>query len=212
VFDDVGFCLDELEQEYLSCGIAICEGFEDHTQLSAFLMLGIRSIGLLRGMMHLAHPEFLDSYDVVRRAFIESWQLQLELKLCRSSAKAQKWLEAQPNAWKVDRELIEELVVRLHGERAGFAREWGELSEMCHPTFQAVVNSIAIASTIAGLNPRPYLLKESLENLKLDFIGMVNREIWLTLQRCGEFIETPLNEIRIPLCLALHTRFIEPTK
>lgn len=38
-----GRCLDKLEQEYLKVGIDHCKGLEDHSQLSAFLMLGIRS-------------------------------------------------------------------------------------------------------------------------------------------------------------------------
>jgi len=33
-------CLDELEYEYLGIGVEHCRGFEDHSQLSAFLMLG----------------------------------------------------------------------------------------------------------------------------------------------------------------------------
>src|SRR5437868_5730676 len=100
--NETGRCLDELEQEYLRVGIEECEGLEDHSHLSAFLMVGIRSVCLLRGMLHLAHPEFLDSYDSVRRSFIESWQLQFQFKLRASTAKAQKWLEGQ-SEWQVDR-------------------------------------------------------------------------------------------------------------
>ena len=136
LFEEIGPCLDELEHEYLKIGVENCKGLEDHSQLSAFLMVGIRSISLLRGMLRLANPGFLDAYDSVRRSFIESWQLQFELKLRHSATKAQKWLESQPDAWKVDRDPLEALIVQLHGERAGFAREWGELSEMSHPTLQ----------------------------------------------------------------------------
>jgi hypothetical protein len=81
-------CLDELEHEYLRLGIEHCKGLEDHSQLSAFV--GIRSICLLRGMLRLADAQFLDSYDSVRRSFIESWQLQFEFKLRDSTAKSSK--------------------------------------------------------------------------------------------------------------------------
>ncbi len=172
-------------------------------------MVGIRSICLLRSMLRLAEPEFLDAYDSVRRSFIESWQLQFEFKLRDSATKAQKWLEGKPDAWKVDREKLEALITKLQGGQGGFAREWGELSEMAHPTLQATVNSVAIASTIAGINPQPTLLKESLKKLNEDFVGMVNRVIWLTLQQCAEFIETPLKDERFPICLELHKKFLE---
>ncbi len=209
VFEGIGPCLDELEYEYLKIGVENCEGLEDHSQLSAFLMVGIRSISLLRGMLQLAHPEFLDAYDSVRRSFVESWQLQFELKLRDSATKAQKWLEAQPDTWKVDRATLEASIAKLQGGHAGFAREWGELSEMSHPTLQAVVNSVSIASTIAGVNPRPHLLEESFKKLARDYVGMVNRVIWLTVQHCAEFIDTPLKEERFEKCLELHKKFLE---
>jgi hypothetical protein len=154
LFDGIGPCLDELEHEYLKVGVEHCKELDDHSHLSAFLMVGIRSICLLRGMLRLADPQFLDAYDSVRRSFIESWQLQFELKFRDSATKAQKWLEGQPDTWKVDRAKLEALIAKLQGGQGDFAREWGELSEMSHPTLQATVNSVSIASTIAGVNPQ----------------------------------------------------------
>lgn len=206
-----GACLEELEHQYLRIGVERCKGLEDHSQLSAFLMVGIRSISLLRGMLYLLQSEFLDTYDCVRRSFIESWQLQLELKLRESATKAQKWLESQPDTWKVNRGPLEALIERLHGEKAGLAREWGELSEVSHPTLQAVVNSVSVASTRAGVNPKPQLLSESLEKLLKDCVGMVNREIWLTLQDHQEFIETSIKTAELPICLEFHKVFLTAT-
>jgi hypothetical protein len=132
----IGPCLDELEQAYLKIGIDYCKGLEDHSQLSAFLMLGIRSICLLRGMLHLCDPQFLDSYDSVRRSFIESWQLQFEFKLRAATAKAQKWPERRPE-WQADRKKLETVIKKLYGEEGGFTREWASLSELAHPTYDA---------------------------------------------------------------------------
>ncbi len=171
-------------------------------------MLGIRSICILRAMLRLADPQFLDSYDSVRRSFIESWQLQFEFKLRDSVSKAQKWLEGQQE-WQADRRKLEALVAKLYGEQGGFAREFGELSEMAHPTLQATINSVSVASTLAGINPQPHRLEEAVDKLAHDYVGMVNREIWLTLQTCADFIETPLKEERFAKCLALHKKFLE---
>jgi hypothetical protein len=184
-------CLDELEYEYLGIGVEHCRGFEDHSQLSAFLMLGIRSVCLLRGMIQLADPQFLDSYDSVRRSFIESWQLQFEFKLREATAKAQKWLERQPE-WQADRKKLETVIAKLQGREAGFTREWSGLSEMAHPTFDATINSVSIASTIFKMNPHSDRLDKEFKKLAIDYIGMVNRVIWVTLHKFDDFLDTPL--------------------
>jgi hypothetical protein len=171
-------------------------------------MLGIRSICLLRGMLRLCDPQFLDSYDSVRRSFIESWQLQFEFKLRDSTAKAQKWLERQPE-WQADRKKLETVIEKLHGEEAGFTREWADLSEMAHPTHDATVNSVAIASTLFEMNPRPHRLEGEFQKLAKDYVGMVNRVIWLTLHKCDDFIDTPLKGGQFPNCLELHKKFLE---
>ncbi len=201
-------CLDELEHEYLRLGIEHCKGLEDHSQLSAFLLVGIRSICLLRGMLRLADAQFLDSYDSVRRSFIESWQLQFEFKLRDSTAKAQKWLEGQP-VWQADRKKLEAVIEKLQGGEAGFTREWSGLSEMAHPTLDATRNSVAIASTVFDMNPNPDHLEEEFRKLANDYVGMVNRVIWLTLHKCDDFIDTPLDERRFARCLELHKKFLE---
>jgi hypothetical protein len=202
----IGPCLDELEQEYLRVGIDHCKGFEDHSQLSAFLMVGIRSICLLRGMLRLCNPQFLDSYDSVRRSFIESWQLQFEFRLQDSTAKAQKWLEQQPE-WQANRKKLETVIKKLYGEQAGFTREWAGLSEMAHPTHEATVNSVAIASSVLGVNPQPQRLEEEFQKVAKDYVGMVNRVIWVTLQKCDDFIDTPVEEGQFGNCLELHKKF-----
>lgn len=208
LLEGIGYCLDELEQEYLKFGIDHCKGLEDHSQLSAFLMLGIRSICLLRGMLRLCDPQFRDSYDSVRRSFIESWQLQFEFKLRDSNAKAQKWLERQPE-WQADRKKLEGVIKKLHGGEAGFTREWAGLSEMAHPTHDATVNSVAIASTLFGMNPRPHRLEEEFQKLATDYVGMVNRVIWLTLQKYEDFTDVPLQEAQFPKSVELHKKFLE---
>lgn len=208
MLDGIGPCLDELEYQYLGTGIEHCKGFEDHSQLSAFLLLGVRSICLLRAMLRLADPQFLDSYDSVRRSFIESWQLQFEFKLRESSAKAQKWLERQP-VWQADRKKLESVITKLHGGQAGFTREWSGLSEMAHPTFEATANSVSIASTLFGMHPQPEHLEREYKKLVNDYVGMVNRVIWLTLQNCEDFLETPLEEAQFPKSIELHKKFLE---
>jgi hypothetical protein len=83
-------------------------------------------------MLRLADPQFPDSYDSVRRSFIESWQLQFEFKLRDSAAKVQKWLEGQQE-WQADRRKLEALVAKLYGFLAGFQ---GQVARSkAHPDF-----------------------------------------------------------------------------
>ena len=42
-----------------------------------------------------------------------------------------------------------------------------------------------------------------------DYVGMVNRVIWLTLHKCDDFIDTPLKEGQFANCLELHKKFLE---
>lgn len=210
IFEGIGPCLDELEVEYLRTGIDHCKGLQDHSHLSAYLMLGVRSVCLLRGMLQLADPQFLDSFDSVRRAFIECWHLQLEFKMKESTAKAQKWLEGKE--WQADKTKIEALIQKLQGGAAGFGREFGELSALAHPTWEATRNSVSIASTIVGMHPKPESLHTEFEKLAKDYVGMTNRLIWLTLFKTEEFIDTPISEERLSTCQAVHHKFLEASE
>ncbi len=73
--------LDQLEQEYLRVAAEKCGHLRQPTQLSAFLLCGIRSLSLLRGMLRLLEPTFLDSHAALHRAYLESWYLQFEFRL-----------------------------------------------------------------------------------------------------------------------------------
>jgi len=80
---------------------------------------------------------------------------------------------------------------------------------MAHPTHDATVNSVAIASTVFGMNPQPHRLEEEFQKLAQDYVGMVNRVIWLTLHKCDDFIDTQLKEGQFADCLELHKKFLE---
>jgi len=125
-------CLYELETEYLRVGGEKCKNLEERTQLSAFLLLGIRSVSLLRAMLHLLRPDTLDAYDAVRRAFLECWQLQFDFRLPDSASKVQKWFQGNADTWKSDKRKLELYMEKKAAGPAGFGREFSELSELTH--------------------------------------------------------------------------------
>jgi hypothetical protein len=59
------------------------------------------------------------------------------------------------------------------------------------------------------MNPRPHRLEGEFQKLAKDYVGMVNRVIWLTLHKCDDFIDTPLKGRQFPNCLELHKKFLE---
>src|SRR4051812_4783729 len=133
--DEVRNCLNELGAEYLRVGADSCENMQDGSQLSAFLLLGIRSISLCHGLRLLWKQSWLDSFDVTRRAFLEACYLLYEFRLKDSEKKTKLWLQGAKDSWSPRFKKWEELVL-VEGPPA-FGPEYGEFSELAHPTIQA---------------------------------------------------------------------------
>ncbi len=197
-------CISELEREYLRLGAEDHAFLEDGTQLSAFFLMGIRGTSLLRGMFRLLEPDFLDAYDAIRRAFVEGWQLQYEFRLREGTAKAQKWLNEKGASWKPDFRRLEESNRELGLESGAFEREFFSLAEVAHPTFTAAKNSCAIASASRGLNQNAPLLQQAYLNLTLDFLNLVNRQIWLTIVTADHLLSLNVGRDNLKMCRVFH--------
>jgi hypothetical protein len=201
-------CLEELEKEYLRIGSARCKYLEDRSQLSAFLLLGIRSVSLLRAMTHLLQLDTLDSYDSVRRAFVESWQLQFELRLRGSETRAQDWFREKNDAWKPNIAKLEEFIKKDGHSPAGLGREWGLLSEKSHPTYAAASDSCAIVTARRGISSVSGHLREEQQALESDYCGLLVRQIWLTLDGDSEFMSIPMERGFLKTCEELHRTYV----
>jgi hypothetical protein len=197
-------CLQELEREYLKAGETRCSSLTDRSQLSAFLLLGIRGVSILKAMFRIWEPDFLDSYDVLRRAYIETWQLQFEFRLRDSGKKVQQWFQGDAEAWSSDKKILERYIAKRRAGPAGYGREFGLLSGLAHPTFDAAINSCAIATIMAGSNPNKARLEQSRMELGDDFLGLLNRQIWLSLEHDEELIDTVLPPDNMKMCIHFH--------
>ena len=200
-------CLDELEREFLRVGAEKCKCLEEPGQLSAFLRLGVRAVSLLRGMLRLLDENTLDSFDSVRRAFLETWQLQFEFRLADSATRAGKWFEGIASSWSADRNKLGDFVQNLGRDRPNYGREYGDLSELAHPTAQATVNSCAVATARQGLSSLPDQVRESVIELSEDFTGMLVREIWLVDAEHPKLIDISIAKDRLRICEALLGEF-----
>lgn len=176
---DVTLCLDELEREFLRVGAEKCKHLAEPSQLSAFFRVGLRAVSLLRGMYLLLSADALDSYDPVRRAFWESWQLQFEFRIVNSGTKAAKWFETKTKFWEADTKKLADFVESLQHGRPNYGREYGDLSEMTHPTEQATANSCTAALARLDVGNHAQQIRTSVAKLSDDFAGLLVREIWL---------------------------------
>src|SRR5713101_1234518 len=96
--------LNELEVEYLRLGSTLCQNLSDETQLSAFLLLGLRSIAMLKSTLMLIKPStVMAGCDPVERAFLETSQLQFEFRFIDATGKVKDWFARNWNTWKSDK-------------------------------------------------------------------------------------------------------------
>lgn len=201
-------CLNELEREFLRVGAEKCRCLEEPSQLSAFLRLGVRAVSLVRGMLPLLGPNTLDSFDAVRRAFLETWQLQFEFRLTGSSEKTARWFEDQGRSWAPDPQKIADFIESLGRKRPKFGREYGDLSELAHPTAKATANSCAVATTRLGISSVSDQIDKAVNELSEDFTGLLIHEIWLVDAIDPRLIDIHIPEDRIPECEGLYREFL----
>ena len=163
--DEVLACASELEREFLRIGAEKCNRLEDHSQLSAFLRLGLRATSLLRGMAPLLTQETLDSFQAVHRAFMEAWMLQFEFRLIDSTDRVARWFGRKNDSWVPNPKKVSNEIEGLGLSQSPFGREWEELSELTHPTLDATTNSCAVATLRWGLTSKPEELTVALEEM-----------------------------------------------
>ena len=155
-------------------------------------------------MLRILDRDFLDAYDPIRRAFIETTLLAYYFRLKSATSEVQKWLQQMPKTWRPDFAALEESNKKLNLEMGNFAKEFNMLSELAHPTLLAAQNSVAIATTGRGYNQNSKQVDQSLQDLYVDFLNLVNRQIWLTLVTAEHLVELPIATDNLHACIEFH--------
>jgi hypothetical protein len=200
--------LDELEAEYLRLGAALCNHLRDDSQLSAFLLLGLRATSLLKSVLLLIQPTgALAGCDAVERAFLESSQLQLEFRFLDSKTKVAEWFAGNRDSWKSDKGKLNSFFQAQKG--AGLGREYGDFSESAHPTVAACRSSVAIVTGARGLHANPHQLEIAVDVRSHDYANLVFREIWTALADEQQLIKIPIERSNAPLCVAFVDEFVK---
>jgi hypothetical protein len=146
-YDLVVRCLDEIESELLRIGKAKCNLLADNTQLSAVVTLLLRAGSLLRSLLGLLKRGELDSYDIIKRAFYEAWLLAFEFRLDDSKERTLKWHSGASSTWSPDISKLHTCSKSLGIEAPGIGRDYGNLSEISHPTKKASGQSVRVTTS-----------------------------------------------------------------
>jgi len=198
--------LNELEIEYLRLGSTVCHNLEDKTPLSAFLLLGLRSTGLLKSLLLLLQPSTaMAGCDAVERAFLETSQLQLEFRFLDATDKIKQWFAGRPDSWKSDKGKLNTFVQAQKG--TGFGREYGDFSTTTHPTIDACRHSVALVTSSRRINSNSQQLQHTLEVRSGNYANLVFREVWTALMVEPHLIEIPIDRIKIPQCVGFVDEF-----
>jgi len=196
-------CLDEVEAELLNIGSAKCNLLHDETQLSAVIFLLLRATSLFRSMLDLLAREQLDSYDAVRRAYLETWLLAYEFRLEESGRKAAKWHAKRDDSWSPDISKLEAYSKSQGVKALALGRDYGGLSEVAHPTKSAAENSVAmITARHTDCFAKKSLNEAKSKFEKTDLPETLYRFVWLILEESKGLIRVGADDKKLPNALA----------
>jgi hypothetical protein len=199
--------LNELEAEYLRIGSTHCHNLKDVSQLSAFILLGLRCTSLLKSLVVLIQPTIsLAGCDAVERAFLEACQLQLEFRFLDSKKKVEDWFSGRGDSWRSDKGKLGTFVEAQKG--TGFGREYGDFSVSTHPTVGACRSSVALVTCARGDNANPHQIQESIEIRSGDYANLLFRAIWTAFADEPRLMTVPIERPNLPHCVAYVDEFI----
>ncbi len=191
-------CIEEVDRELVRIAAERCDFLRQETQLSGVLLLLLRSTLLFRSMVELLRSRHLDAFNAVHRAFLESWLLAFQFRLKDSADEVGRWLARRPGSWSPRvRQLEEYARSRGHGA-PNLGRDYGQLSELAHPTRNAAENSVALVTARLGVSDEEHMLVQEITALEESLPAMLYRIVWLVLDEHQDFIALHVDERNVP--------------
>jgi hypothetical protein len=202
-------CLDEMDRCLFNAAAHDdCAGFHKNTQLTAVLTLLVRCSSLLRSLLQLFESGATDSFQVVLRAFEESWYLAFYFRFQDQHVNAAKWQAEVGGLWSPPiGELVEFAKARGVPEPT-LGRDYGRLSEVAHPTKSAAFNSVTLCGARLKIPAAIAELAEECRNEEARFPDALYRLVWVMLDGGKEFIPLHISEKDLPQC----TKYVELDK
>jgi len=202
-YEQIEGCLNELDHELLRVGAERCDYLQQESQLWAVILLLLRSSSLLRSVARLYHSRDLDAFDAVRRAFFESWQLAFQFRMENARGEVGRWLAQAPDAWSADLRRLDDYARERGLDAPDIGRQYGQLSELAHPTRSACGNSaVLITNRLGMLDPNDNTLPEAIADFEREPAALLYRLVWLVLDSDAAFIGLGVNESNITNCVS----------
>jgi hypothetical protein len=159
------------------------EGNKDRrSQVSACLFLAIRSASLLSGIGQVLRPDFLDSAEVLNRAFLESRDLLMTFRFDHDETRQRiaYWFNGKvDSSWKANHDKCNQFW-KKRGYQTDFGLRWSQSTTLSHPTVYASTNSLNCASIWAVRAPLPPDISEMVDFKRADFLMCINTLIVIT--------------------------------
>jgi hypothetical protein len=194
-------CLDEVESElFRVADNDECQRFHKHSQLTAVLLLLLRTSSLLRSMTLLVQfSDLEDGFHLVARGFEETWNLAHDLRLSLHHDKAIRWLAGENDSWSARIAVLVKFAIGRGHLEPTLARDYGLLSELAHPTRSAAENSVTLCGVRMGIDGAEAEIATEQENCEKRVTATLYRLLWLVLDQDAKFIAIPVDENNMPV-------------
>jgi hypothetical protein len=193
--------IKELATEFVRRGDE-CLKADDKSQLTACLLLALRSSSLLCGMGLLLKPATRDSWDVLSRSLLESTDLLMHFRFDDEGARKKigYWFAGKDDsAWKADLNKCEDFIRRLGEGESQLGRRWSMLTALSHPTVYAAGNSAKIAAGwVTGLS-KTESFAHTMEPKIADYLTSISKLIVVTTFDLPGWVPLGLDLNRIPI-------------
>jgi hypothetical protein len=199
-YEQIGACLEEIDRAlFRVADHEDCQRFHVDTQLTAVVLLLLRCSSLLRALLILFRSGETDAFQVVLRAFEESWYLAHDLRLAEHSGRASRWLAEENDSWAAR---LGKLITFARGRglpNPSIGRDYGRLSEVAHPTKSAAMNSVTLCGARLGIDGADAELVEERKNEEARFPDALYRLLWLMVDQDKKFIPLHVEAKNVPL-------------
>jgi hypothetical protein len=207
-YEQICQCRDEIERElFRVANHDDCKRFYEESQLTAVLLLLIRSASLLQSLLVLFQSRNLDAFHPVLRAFEENWNMAHDLRLKAQQTKATKWLAQANDVYLASLPVLNEFIRGRGHHEPPLGRDYGSLSELSHPTRSAAMNSLAVALLRLKADGAEAGFRPAEENDQLRIPYALYRLIWLLLDQDPRFIPIPADPKNMPLSLKFYETY-----
>jgi hypothetical protein len=194
-------CLDEIDRTIFKISDHDdCRRFHADSQLTAVLFLLIRCSSLLRSLLTIFLAGEPDAFQVVLRAFEESWYLAHYLRFSENGGRAARWLAGENDSWSADLGMLMNFARERGLPDPNMGRDYGRLSEVAHPTKSAAMNSATLCGARLGIDGADAELSEERKNEEARFPDALYRLVWLIVDQDGKFIPLHMTAMDLALC------------